>query len=55
MVILAVCAMVMTVLSRLLAGVHWLTDIIGGLLFGLMLLSWFKCSADWIEQKRDWR
>lgn len=45
----------LTIMARFLSGVHWLTDIIGGLLFGLMLLSWFKCSADWIEQKRDWR
>ena len=31
----------LTVLSRLLSGVHWLTDIFGGLFFSAALLFWY--------------
>ena len=31
-----------TVLARLLAGVHWLTDIIGGVLLGLVLVGLYR-------------
>ena len=41
LMILGICAAVLTVLARFLAGVHWLTDIIGGVLFSGLLLSWF--------------
>ncbi|MBP3729423.1 MAG: phosphatase PAP2 family protein [Lachnospiraceae bacterium] len=52
MVILAVCAMVMTVLSRLLAGVHWLTDIVGSILLSAAMLLWFSVALDRIKKER---
>lgn len=32
----------LVVISRTLAGVHWITDIIGGILFGDMLIAWYR-------------
>ena len=34
--------MALILISRLLSGVHWLTDIIGGILFGDMLIAWYR-------------
>lgn len=36
---LCIAALVLTVVSRLLSGVHWFSDILGGLLLSLALLS----------------
>ncbi|WP_022766483.1 phosphatase PAP2 family protein [Butyrivibrio sp. XPD2006] len=45
--IAAVALMVIGVCARLLAGVHWLTDIIAGVLFSLTLVSFYAaCSKD---------
>ena len=38
----AVTVMVLTVIGRLLSGVHWLTDIMGGILLGTALLYAFR-------------
>ena len=38
---IALLLMAVTVVSRLLSGFHWLTDILGGLLISAALLSWF--------------
>ena len=45
--IAAIVLMVVGVCARLLAGVHWLTDIIAGVLFSLTLVSFYAaCSKD---------
>ena len=33
------------IVCRLLSGVHWLTDIIGGILIGDMLIAWYRVAA----------
>ena len=33
------------IVCRLLSGVHWLTDIIGGILIGDMLIAWYRAAA----------
>ena len=37
--------MLVVIITRLLAGVHWLTDILGGILFGDMLIAWYRYAA----------
>ena len=32
----------MVIIARILSGVHWITDIIGGILFGDMLIAWYR-------------
>ncbi len=44
-VVLCILIMVMT-FGRLLSGVHWLTDIIGGVLISLTLLSCFRAALE---------
>ena len=47
----AMCAAVavVTVTGRLLSGVHWLTDILGGLILSVFLLSLFHCITSRIQ------
>ena len=47
---LCVAAAALTVVFRLLSGVHWLTDIIGGVLFSLALVVFFAAVCDSGEQ-----
>lgn len=47
-VILCILIMVMT-FGRLLSGVHWLTDILGGVLISLTLLSCFQAALEKME------
>ena len=51
-VILSVCAAVIgvTVAGRLIAGVHWFTDIIGGLLISAALLALYKGAITMIQK-----
>ena len=48
----AIVLMVLSVLSRLLSGFHWLTDIIGGLLIAGALLAWFAVVCGRIDGRR---
>ena len=43
----------LTVLSRLLSGVHWFTDIIGGLLISAALLTLFRAAMCTLGEKRS--
>jgi undecaprenyl-diphosphatase len=56
-IVRAVCwaLAVLTVLSRLLSGVHWLTDIIGGIIISAFFLTLFYAAyrkIDYLEHKR---
>ncbi len=48
---------VLTVLCRLLSGVHWLTDVIGGMLLSAALLVWFAFALEMLKERHrrvDW-
>lgn len=49
--ILLVLVAILTVVGRLLAGVHWFTDIIGGLIISCALLMIFKTVLDMLGKK----
>ena len=37
--------MLVVIITRLLSGMHWLTDIAGGIVFGDMLIAWYRYTA----------
>lgn len=43
--------MVVTMIGRLLAGVHWLTDILGGLLLSGALTLLYAAAAGWLQKR----
>lgn len=52
---MAVCALIATatVVCRLLSGVHWLTDIIGGLLLSASLVCLYAAAVKWLDTKKQ--
>lgn len=50
--VLSVAAACVEILCRALSGVHWATDIIGGLFFGAALLAWFLFILYELRRKR---
>lgn len=44
---------VLTAASRLLSGVHWFTDIIGGVLISLALVTLYSAVCELIESKKE--
>ena len=48
----ALAFLALTVLTRLLSGFHWLTDIIGGMLIAAALLGWFSVLTAALKKKK---
>ena len=42
-----------TVVGRLLSGVHWFTDVIGGIIISSALLMCFKTVLEMIDRKEE--
>jgi len=38
------------VIGRLISGVHWATDIIGGALLGTSLVLLYRAAVEWLER-----
>lgn len=53
--IFALALLLLTIVSRLLSGFHWLTDIIGGILVAAMLLAWFAYFVQVFKNRGDKR
>ena len=49
---LCVIVAVATALSRLLSGVHWLTDILGGVIISLAMTTLYSAICDLLEQNK---
>ena len=42
----------LVIITRILSGVHWITDIIGGILFGDMLIAWYRAVLTRAAEKK---
>ena len=51
-ILIALAFLALTVLTRLLSGFHWLTDIIGGMLIAAALLGWFSVLTAALKKKK---
>jgi undecaprenyl-diphosphatase len=51
--ILAVLIAGVTVVGRLLSGVHWFTDIVGGLLLSAALLTLYAAVSGYVDRKKN--
>ena len=45
------CLMIVIVVARLISGVHWLSDIFGGIIISLTYLSFFRLSLTRMDEK----
>ena len=52
-VILCIVSCVAIVVTRLLSGVHWFTDIIGGILLSAFLISLYLVGIDLVKNKKE--
>lgn len=50
--IAAVLLIAITVIGRLISGVHWFTDIVGGLLLSAALVTLYYAVVEHIEERR---
>jgi undecaprenyl-diphosphatase len=50
---LAVAVATVTVVGRLLSGVHWFTDILGGALISLALVTLFAAVCEKLDSKKE--
>jgi membrane-associated phospholipid phosphatase len=42
-----------TVTLRLFSGVHWLTDIVGGVLLGGVIVALYGAACAWLEKRGE--
>ena len=45
--------MILLVVTRFLSGVHWVTDIIGGIIISAALLSTFNWQLENLERRKN--
>jgi len=45
--IITIVLMSLVLLGRIISGVHWISDIIGGIIISLTLVSYFKTAVEW--------
>lgn len=45
-----IAVILLTVVGRLVSGVHWMTDIFAGILLGMALLAWYRVGLRWMKR-----
>ncbi len=48
---ITVLLMIGVLVGRIISGVHWISDIIGGIIISITLLSWFYTALVWEKEK----